>query len=204
VETGVICTFTSSITQTSDLKQADDARQFEQALNLIQTRLSTFGKSKIEGKTLAQGVHELGIVGYAKEKRIDELRKQIRELVLHDLGITKKQYDSLRGGIKALKANPYLSQGKIDKLNKMSDDLDDEITKEVERRLQEHLAAEAQAGEFITNTIVYDKGSQKYNAELAKLTDMLAKVIERYAFLKRLGDAGEKEGEGLSDPTKVK
>jgi len=176
MEINITGTVTSSTARTTALKQAEDAHQFSKTLEQIQSRISTLGKSKIAGKTMREGIRELGILGYAREKHIDALRVQIREQVLHDIGITAKQYQNLRTGINNLHASPYLSQKEIDRLNKMSDNLDDEIEIEVERRLREHLEAEAKAGMLILNTLAYDKGSEEYKGALAKLRDMLGKV----------------------------
>lgn len=193
METGIIGLSTSNITRTSALKQADEAREFSKTLETLQTRLSGFGKSKIKGKTLSEGVQDLGIMGYVKEARLDELRKQIRDRVMHDLRITEKQYQALRGGIRKLHANSCLPQDNIDRLVTMSDDLEDAITAEVERRLKEHLAAEAGAGMLITNTLAYNPNSRECQKALTKLREMLDDVVKRYRELKALEEKGDLE-----------
>lgn len=185
MEINLTRTIASENTPASSLKQAHEAHEFKKTLEHIQSRMYTLGKSKVEGKTMTECVQELGILGYARELRIDELRVQIRERVLHDLGITQKQYQGLRSGIRGLKANQYLPQDEIDDLNKMSDKLDKEIEIEVERRLQEHLAAEAKAGKLIINTLAYASNSKECKDAISELEDLLGSVTENFKLLKK-------------------
>lgn len=170
MEINIDISITSAAALTSVSSQNKQFEAFSATLEHFEIKLCTLGKSRIEGKSLTEGVHELGLVGYAKEVRITELRIKIRESVLYDLGTTPKKYSGLRNGIEKLHGEWSSDHVQIDKLLVRADFLDVEIEIEVERRLQEHLSAEAMSGEMITNTLAYSCTSMEYRSSLMNLT----------------------------------
>jgi hypothetical protein len=186
-------TFTFESSRAFALKQPVHGKQVPQTLLQIQARIPSHGKSKISGKSALECIRELGMTGYLRELRLDELRAYIRERVVYNIGITKIKYDYLRNNILGLKANRYLRQAEAGRINRMAADLADGIEKEVKRRLLEHLAAEAMAGKEITRTLAYDNSSEEYRAALSELAEMLRNLVEEYGELKK-GEAERRKG----------
>jgi hypothetical protein len=70
-------------------------------------------------------IFEVGILEYAREQRIACIKGQLRFQVLHDIGITEKEYNKLL-------SNPDIPKEQIDNLKQ-------KVEEEVERRYQEYL-----------------------------------------------------------------
>ncbi|MBL8025388.1 MAG: hypothetical protein JNL74_03210 [Fibrobacteres bacterium] len=178
MEINIDISIRSSSTLTSVSSQTGRFREFAATLEHIQMKICSLGKSKIEGKSLTDGVRDFGIVGYAKELRIDELRVRIRESVLYDLGTTPKKFGGLKSGIEQLHSEWMYEHDRIDKLVVKFDFLEAEIEIEVERRLQEHLSAEALSGELIVNTLAYSSVSVEYQSSLANIKNVFTEFAD--------------------------
>jgi hypothetical protein len=141
-------TLASALSSSKDINGNADA--FEDLLNSASGRLAAItDEAQPASTTPSSGgisdfasVVKMGILQYARELRIQEMRDQIRITLLHEMGISEKIFNTLKAGIDNLAANENVPQTRIDALQAKFAKLEKDIELEVERRLLKRLEEE--------------------------------------------------------------
>jgi len=129
---------------------AGNADAFEDLLNRAGDRLAIIADKarpawaipSSDGTPHLASAVKMGILQYARELRIQEMREQIRITLLHEMGISEKIFNKLKTGIDNLAANENVPQTRIDALQARFAKLEKDIELEVERRLLKRLEEE--------------------------------------------------------------
>jgi hypothetical protein len=139
---------TSTLSSSKSIGGNADA--FEDLLNRAGDRFAIIANEAKPAPTIPSSagtsdfasVVKMGILKYARELRIQEMRDQIRITLLHEMGISEKIFKKLKAGIDNLAANENVPQTRIDALQAKFAKLEKDIELEVERRLLKRLEEE--------------------------------------------------------------